>query len=134
SITMLRGSRMLCSIQKERLTRRKHHWGKLDDLRSVYAPRLACLDQPIDALVECYSSDRELVRLPEYEREIAETLTLAPGCERVRISLHVADHCSVLHPTPIDLSAVINIAGQGSPGCLFSAAWPDAASYPPHWW
>lgn len=133
SITMLRGSRMVCSIQKERLTRRKHHWGKLDDLRNVYAPKLACLDAPIDVLVECYSSDAELARLSEYEREIAETLTLAPGCKRARISHHLAHLYSVFHPSPFDEAAVMIIDGQGSPARDFTETWPDAAAYPPHW-
>ena len=60
SICLMRGSRVICSIQKERLTRQKHHWGKLNDFRNVYARELPGVDQPIDVLVECYSSDREI--------------------------------------------------------------------------
>jgi hypothetical protein len=48
SICLIRGSRVVCSIQKERLTRQKHHWGKLDDFRNVYAPGLRELDPSID--------------------------------------------------------------------------------------
>lgn len=133
SITMLRGSQMVCSIQKERLTRQKHHWGKLDDLRNVYAPKLFCLDETIDVLVECYSSDNELARLPEYEQEIAETLKLAPDCKRARISHHLAHLCSVFHPSPFDEAAIMVVDGQGSPARDFTETWSDAASYPPHW-
>lgn len=133
SLTMLRGSRMVCSIQKERLTRQKHHWGKLDDLRHVYAPKLACLDEPIDVLVECYSSDKELERLPEYEQEIAETLQLAPDCKRARISHHVAHLYSVFHPSPFDDAAVMVVDGQGSPVRDFTEAWTDPDAHPGHW-
>ncbi|HET9644845.1 MAG TPA: carbamoyltransferase, partial [Burkholderiaceae bacterium] len=70
SICVMRGSQVLCCIQKERLTRQKHHWGKLGDLRDVYAKSVPGLDEPIDVLVECYSSDREAERLSDYEREI----------------------------------------------------------------
>ncbi len=54
SITLMRGSRVVFAIQKERLTRQKHHWGKLDDFRDVYGGRLPGLDKPITALVESY--------------------------------------------------------------------------------
>ena len=90
SICLMRGAQLLWAIQKERLTRHKHHWGRTGDLAGIYAPRLPGLDQPIDVLVECYSSDTELDQLATYEQEIAGTLTLAPGCRRARISHHLA--------------------------------------------
>ncbi|HEX5420717.1 MAG TPA: carbamoyltransferase, partial [Gammaproteobacteria bacterium] len=113
SITFMRGCRVICSIQKERLTRQKHHWGKLDDLRGPYGRRLACLREPIDVLVECYSSDSEMRKLPEYEQELAETLKLSPHCRRARISHHLAHLYSVFHPSPFERAAVMVVDGQG---------------------
>lgn len=133
SLTMMRGADIICSIQKERLTRQKHHWGKLDDLRGIYAPQLACLDEPIDVLVECYSSDAELERLADYEQEIAQTLQLAPDAKRAHISHHLAHLYSVFHPSPFDEAAVMVIDGQGSPVRDFTETWSDAGAYPAHW-
>jgi carbamoyltransferase len=133
SICLMRGSRVVCSIQKERLTRQKHHWGKLDDFRNVYGPRLADLDRPIDALVECYSSDAEIEYLPAYEQELAETLRLGPHCRRARISHHVAHLYSAFHPSPFDEAAVMIIDGQGSPVSEFTESWRDADDVPGHW-
>jgi carbamoyltransferase len=133
SICLMRGSRVVCAIQKERLTRQKHHWGKLDDFRNVYGPRLAGLDRPIDALVECFSSDAEIEYLPAYEQELAETLTLAPHCRRARISHHVAHLYSAFHPSPFDEAAVMIIDGQGSAVSEFTETWRDADGVPGHW-
>ena len=70
----MRGSRMELCIQKERLTRRKHHWGAVGDFRNIYARRLPALRQPIDVLVECFSSDREVEKLHSYDEELADVL------------------------------------------------------------
>jgi carbamoyltransferase len=133
SICVMRSSRVTCAIQKERLTRQKHHWGKLDDLRKVYAPKLAELDRPIDALVECYSSDAEIENLHAYEQELAETLVLAPDCRRARISHHLAHLYSVFHPSPFDEAAVMIIDGQGSPVSELTETWSEGKSVPGHW-
>src|SRR5690606_28292967 len=133
SICVMRGSEVLCSIQKERLTRQKHHWGKLEDFRMVYGPRIECLREPVDVLVECFSSDREIERLPQYQAELAETIRFAPGCRRTRISHHLAHVYSVFHPSPFDEAAVMVIDGQGSPAHEFTERWDAAASLPGHW-
>src|SRR4051812_2904370 len=132
SICLMRGSRILCSIQKERLTRQKHHWGKLGDFRDVYRPALRCLDEPIDVLVECYSSDREIENLPAYEEELAQTLNIAPGCRRAKISHHYAHLYSVFHPSPFQEAAVMVIDGQGSPVADLTEHWPHA-NVPQDW-
>jgi carbamoyltransferase len=133
SLCLLQGSRVVCAIQKERLTRQKHHWGRLDDFRRVYAPRLAALDGPIDVLVECYSSDAEIENLPAYEQELSETLAFAPDCRRARISHHLAHVYSVFHPSPFDDAAVMIIDGQGSPVAEFTEAWHGAGKVPGDW-
>ena len=132
SICLMQGSRVVCAIQKERLTRQKHHWGRLDDFRQAYG-RLPELDGPIDALVECYSSDTEIENLDAYEQELRETLNLAPGCRRARISHHLSHLYSVFHPSPFDEAAVMVIDGQGSPVSELTEQWAGAAHVPGDW-
>ena len=115
SICLMHGSHLAWAIQKERLTRRKHHWGKPGDLRDHYLPHLPGLERPIDIVVECFSSDEEIGSLPLYEEELAAALTLSHGSRRARISHHLAHLYSVFHPSPFDAAAVMVIDGQGSP-------------------
>jgi carbamoyltransferase len=133
SVCLMRGSRLEWAIQKERFTRKKHHWGRTGDFSDIYVPRLPGLDQPIDVLVECYSSDAELDKLPDYERELAATLPLAPGCKRVHISHHLAHVYSVFHPSPFEQAAVMIIDGQGSPISALTEHWRGAAWLPGNW-
>ena len=133
SICLLRGAQLQWAIQKERLTRQKHHWGRIGDLAEIYLPHLPGLDQPIDVLVECYSSDAEQDKLADYERELAATLTLAPGCQRLRISHHLAHVYSAFHPSPFDQAAVMIIDGQGSTVSALTEHWRGAAWVPGNW-
>ncbi len=133
SLCLMEGSRMVFAIQKERLTRQKHHWGKVDDFRKVYLPQLADLDGPIDVLVECYSSDSEIGNLAAYEQELSETLRLSPGCRRARISHHLAHVYSVFHPSPFEEAAVMIIDGQGSAVSDLTEQWSGAAGVPGDW-
>ncbi len=133
SICLMHGSELAWAIQKERLTRHKHHWGRLDDVRKIYAARLPGLDAPIDILVECYSCDAEFARVAEYERELAATLALAPVCRRARISHHLAHVYSAFHPSPFDDAAVMIIDGQGSRVADLTETWAGAAGVPGDW-
>ncbi|WP_119156411.1 carbamoyltransferase [Caldimonas tepidiphila] len=133
SICVMQGSQLLCCIQKERLTRKKHHWGKLGDLREVYRGVVPGLDRPVDALVECYSSDTEIRNLADYEQELAQVLTLSPDCRRARISHHLSHLYSVFHPSPFEEAAVMIVDGQGSAVSDFTEAWDGAAGVPGHW-
>lgn len=133
SICVMQGSRVLAAIQKERLTRQKHHWGKLGDLRDVYRGVIPGLDRPIDALVECYSSDVEIKNLEDYEAEIREVLTLAPDCKRARISHHLSHLYSVFHPSPFDEAAVMIVDGQGSALGELTERWDEGKSLPSEW-
>ena len=133
SACLMQGSRVAWAVQKERLTRRKHHWGAVGDVRDVYVPRLPHLDRPIDVLVESFSSDREIEKLDAYERELAAALSLAPDCRRVRISHHLSHVYSVFHPSPFDEAAVMIVDGQGSPASQCTEAWPGAKRAPAHW-
>ncbi|MBZ2206433.1 carbamoyltransferase family protein [Massilia soli] len=133
SACLMQGSTLLWAIQKERLTRKKHHWGKQGDIASIYRPRLPGLDREIDVLVECYSSDAELRHLAHYEQELGASLRLAPGCRRAHLSHHLAHAYSVFHPSPFADAAVMVIDGQGSEASTFTEHWAGAAETPGHW-
>jgi carbamoyltransferase len=133
SVCLMQGSRLLWAIQKERLTRRKHHWGKPGDVRELYLPRLPWPERPIDVVVECFSSDEEIGRLPLYEEELVDSLRLAPGCRRARISHHLAHVYSVFHPSPFREAAVMIVDGQGSQVADLTEYWAGAAYVPGDW-
>jgi carbamoyltransferase len=133
SICLMHGSQLVWAIQKERLTRQKHHWGKTGDFRDFYAPRLPGLERPVDVLVECFSSDTEASQLPAYDAELADTLRFAPGCRRLRISHHMAHVCSVFPPSPFQEAAVMVVDGQGSPVSELTEHWSGAGEVPGHW-
>lgn len=133
SICLMHGSELQWAIQKERLTRRKHHWGRLGDLGDVYLPLLPALRRPVEVLVECYSSDAEFDRREAYERELAESGLLAPGCRRALLSHHLAHAYSVFQPSPFDEAAVMVIDGQGSAVAGFTECWQGAGELPGDW-
>jgi carbamoyltransferase len=133
SACLLHGSRLVWAIQKERLTRQKHHWGRPGDVRGLYRKHLPGLDTPIDVLVECYSSDAEVARLAEYDAELAGALSFAPGCRRVRMSHHLAHVYSVFPPSPFAEAAVMVVDGQGSPVAELTEQWDGAAVVPGDW-
>ncbi|TQK05626.1 carbamoyltransferase C-terminal domain-containing protein [Herbaspirillum sp. SJZ107] len=133
SVCLMQGSRLLWAIQKERLTRRKHHWGKVGDFRDHYGPRLPWPERPIDVVVECFSSDLEAGNLALYEDELTASLRLAPDCRRARISHHLAHVYSVFHPSPFRDAAVMIVDGQGSPVSELTEHWGGAAYVPGDW-
>jgi carbamoyltransferase len=133
SVCLMQGSRLVWAIQKERLSRRKHHWGKPGDLRDFYLPHLPWPERPINVVVECFSSDEEAARLPLYEEELAASLRLAPGCRRARISHHLAHVYSVFPPSPFREAAVMIVDGQGSPVSDLTEYWAGAAYVPGDW-
>ena len=51
SIAVLSGRSLAYSVQKERFSRRKHHWGRLGDLPKHYLPHLPMLAGPVDLTV-----------------------------------------------------------------------------------
>ena len=133
SACLMQGSTMLWAIQKERLTRQKHHWGKTGDISGIYRPRLPGLERQIDVLVECYSSDAEFGNLARYEQEVTGSLRLAAGCKRAHVSHHLAHAYSVFHPSPFADAAVMIIDGQGSAVSSLTEHWSGAAEVPGHW-
>ncbi len=114
SVAVTRGGATMYSLQKERLSRRKHHWGRLGDLPGLYKGRLPWLDGPVDLVVEGWSSDDELDRLEEYHAELRQTLDLTPDARIVQVSHHVTHLYSAFHPSPFDRAAGIVVDNQGS--------------------
>ena len=133
SACLMHGSTVLWAIQKERLTRKKHHWGKTGDIDGIYLPRLPGLEREIDVLVECYSSDNEFGNLADYEEELSGTLRFAPGCKRAYVSHHLAHAYSVFHPSPFPDAAVMIVDGQGSAAASFTERWGGTSEVPGHW-
>ena len=70
SVSVARAPGYVASLQKERLSRRKHHWGRLGDLPRLYVPSFPDLREPVDLVVECFSSDAEVEYRPAYHAEL----------------------------------------------------------------
>jgi carbamoyltransferase len=114
SIAVARGPAYLASVQKERLTRRKHHWGRLGDLPNHYVPSVPDLRRPVDLIVECYSSDTEFEHAGAYADELAQSVRFRNGKRTVLVSHHLAHVYSAFPPSPFDAAAVMVIDAQGS--------------------
>src|SRR4051794_30441235 len=90
SFAVTRGGDTMHSLQKERISRRKHHWGRLGDVERLYKPMFApLLRDPIDLVVECYSSDSEIANLDAYRDELRATLPLKEDARFVLVSHHL---------------------------------------------
>lgn len=121
SVCVIGDGGSVVAVQKERLTRQKHHWGRLHDLRDVYLPRVPELQEPVEAVVECYSSDAELERRSEYLEELAAVL----GASRVAlINHHLAHAYSAFLPSGFASAAMLVMDFMGSPA-TGDAAWRD---------
>ncbi len=114
SVAVTRGGGTIYSLQKERLSRRKHHWGRLGDLPGLYQGRLPFLDGPVDLVVEGWSSDSEHDRIEEYHQELRDSLDLTPDARIVQVSHHVTHLYSAFHPSPFDVAAGLVVDNQGS--------------------
>src|SRR3954452_25251506 len=86
SIAVARGRSTMYSLQKERISRRKHHWGRLGDLTDRYLPYLPVLTGPVDLVVEGFSSDTEIDNLDAYRAELRRSLHLADDAPVVLVS------------------------------------------------
>jgi carbamoyltransferase len=114
SIAVARGRSAVYSLQKERISRRKHHWGRLGDLPDRYLPHLPVLREPIDLVVEGYSSDTEIDNLDAYRAELRRHLNLADGARVVLVSHHLSHLYSAFHPSPFERAAGLVVDAQGS--------------------
>ncbi|MCC6314731.1 MAG: carbamoyltransferase [Thermomicrobiales bacterium] len=130
AIAVARGGSTVYSIQKERLSRRKHHWGRLGDVPDRYLPRMAVLREPVDLVVECYSSDTEVRNSAAYHDELRAALDFAPDARIVRVSHHLAHVYSAFFPSPFDRAAAMIVDAQGSPARDFTERTPNQPADP----
>ena len=114
SVAVARGGGVMYSLQKERVSRRKHHWGRLGDLRDLYLPRMPLLTEPVDLVVEGFSSDAEIANLDAYREELRDVLRLTDGAQVVLVSHHLTHLYSAFYPSPFDVAAGIVVDAQGS--------------------
>ncbi|WP_242454241.1 carbamoyltransferase family protein [Bailinhaonella thermotolerans] len=114
SIAVAVGDSTVYSLQKERISRRKHHWGRLGDLPDKYLPHLPALKEPVDLVVEGFSSDDEIGKLEDYRAELRETLNLKDDAPVVLVSHHLTHLYSAFPPSPFDLAAGMVVDAQGS--------------------
>ena len=114
SIAVTRGGSSMYSLQKERSSRRKHHWGRVGDVTEHYLPHLPLLREPVDLVVECYSSDSEIENVDAYHAELRNVLTLTEGADVVLVSHHLVHLYSAFFPSPFDRAAAMVIDAQGS--------------------
>lgn len=105
--------------RKERLARKKHAWGALGDI-PLYSRSHPGFARPIDAIVECYSSDGERNKLAEYRDELKEHLNLAPDVLYAEISHHFAHAYSAFHPSGFADAAILVVDNRGSSRGLVS--------------
>jgi len=131
SISVARGPAYVASLQKERLSRRKHHWGRLGDLPDRYLPSFPDLRAPVDLVVECWSSDAEAEHLPAYHEELRASLAFRDGARVERVSHHLAHLYSAFFPSPFDSAAVMVIDAQGSPVREITEPFPGAEAATP---
>jgi carbamoyltransferase len=122
SIAVAHGSSALVSLQKERISRRKHHWGRLGDLPERYVPRIPLLREPVDLVVEGYSSDAEFENLGHYRAELTGALRLKRDARVVLVSHHLTHLYSAFYPSPFERAAGLVIDAQGSPVRHFTEA------------
>lgn len=121
SICVITGDGNVVAMQKERITRQKHHWGRPRDLSDFYLPRIPELREPVEAVVECYSSDAEFERRSDYLAELADKL----GAPRVAlINHHLAHAYSAFLPSGFSSAAMLVMDFMGSPA-TGEAPWRD---------
>jgi len=129
SMCVLGSRSLLCSIQKERLTGRKHDGGAVGDVRDLYLKRIPEMRSKIDLVVECYASDIQANRLEQYHAELLEQLSFRDTPRIVQISHHLAHLYSAFFLSQFNEAAVMIIDYQGSYAKDFSESWqvPNAA-------
>ncbi|TDD46269.1 carbamoyltransferase [Nonomuraea terrae] len=114
SLAVAVGESGMYGLQKDRVTRRKGHWGRLGDLPDSYLPALPQLKEPVDLVVESYSCDTEMEHASAYHGEMRETLSLGRGAPVALISHHLAHLYGAFYPSPFGHAAGLVIDAQGS--------------------
>lgn len=129
SISFFEGPRHVLSIHKERLSKRKHHWGRLGDI-SLYKSHIPEIEQPYDLIVECWSADAEREQKEEYHRELKDQLPLNGSTQIVEIPHHLAHLFSAWPTSGFDECAVMIIDSVGSPANLIDYDYPGKTTNP----
>jgi carbamoyltransferase len=114
AISVFNGGKHLMSIHKERLTKRKHHWGRLGDI-SLYKNHIPVVSQPYDLVVECWSADDEIRKKNDYHQELYNELPLKENARIIEISHHLSHLYSAWPSSGFDTCAVMIIDSVGSP-------------------
>jgi len=114
TISIFEGGNHVMSIHKERLTKRKHHWGRLGDI-SLYKNHIPLVNRPYDLVVECWSADDEISKKEQYHEELRNELPLKENTRIIEISHHLAHLYSAWPPSGFDTCAVMVIDSVGSP-------------------
>jgi len=114
AISVFQGGTHLMSIHKERLTKRKHHWGRLGDI-SLYKNHIPVVSQPYDLVVECWSADDEIRKKNDYHRELHNELPLKENAQIIEISHHLSHLYSAWPASGFDTCAAMIIDSVGSP-------------------
>ena len=133
SVCLLGSRSLLCSVQKERLTGRKHDGGAVGDVRDIYLKRIPEMQTKIDLVVECYASDTEAQKLEEYHAELVDHLSFRETPRIVQISHHFAHLYSAFFLSGFKEAAVMIIDFQGSYVKDFSERWPVPVNAGPDW-
>ena len=114
AISIFNGGSHVMSIHKERLTRIKHHWGRLGDI-SLYKKHIPSVLMPYDMIVECWSADDEIVSKNKYHEELRTELPLKDSSQIIQISHHLSHLYSAWPPSYFTTCAVMIIDSVGSP-------------------
>lgn len=114
SLAVAVGESGMYSLQKDRITRRRGHWGRLGDLPDTYLPALPQLKEPVSLIVESYSCDTEMEHAGAYHGELHETLSLRHGAPIALLSHHLAHLYSAFYPSPYEQAAGLVIDARGS--------------------
>ena len=123
SVCLLGSESFLCSTQKERLTRGKHDCGALGDFADSYSKTFPGLSNPIDLVVEGYSSDIQAEYLEYYQAELKEVLKFRDRPRVIQISHHLSHVYSSYFLSPFEESAVMVLDFQGSYVRDFTENW-----------
>ena len=113
SISVFDNGEHVVSIQKERLTKKKHHWGKLGDIR-MYKDFTSKLHGYADVIVQSFSSDKEISNIPNYEEELFDLGLANQSTKLIYISHHLSHLFSLYPETRFDDCAVMIIDAIGS--------------------
>lgn len=124
SISIFDGGHHILSIHKERLTKRKHHWGRLGDIK-LYKEHIPAVDRPYDLIVECWSADTEREKKEQYHEELRRELPLKPDTRIIEISHHLSHLYSAWPPSGFATCAVMIIDSVGSPVEHIKYDYPD---------